>query len=185
MVDIEGGVNYDKIKEKIKAIIDAKEFKVLIIDSDGNVVSKFQFDANNLLRITVAGSEIQQAMDIQNHWTEAVTLLASGARTTSGEGEDVNVGRFMVGELCIDVTAVSGTFASGEGLRVIVEGKDEVSGKYKTIYDSDESLGAKITSPTTDWLSITTLAFEKLRVRWEISGTDPSFTFSVSMTGKA
>ncbi|RLE41483.1 hypothetical protein DRJ19_05790, partial [Candidatus Woesearchaeota archaeon] len=89
------------------------------------------------------------------------------------------------GELCIDVTEVSGTFASGEGLRVIVEGKDEVSGKYKTIYDSYDKTGGMITSPTTLWEPITDLAFRLLRVRWEISGTDPSFTFSVSMQAKA
>ncbi|RLI83693.1 hypothetical protein DRP04_00810 [Archaeoglobales archaeon] len=146
---------------------------------------KFQFDADNFLRIALANSEILQPIDIQSHWGEAVTLLASGERTADGTGDDVNVEKFMVGELCIDVTAVSGAFASGEGLRVIVEGKDEVSGKYRTIYDSYDSLGAMITSPITDWLTITTLAFRLLRVRWEISGTDPSFTFSVSMQGKA
>ena len=32
-------IDYDKIKEKIKDIIDAREFKVVIIDSAGNVVS--------------------------------------------------------------------------------------------------------------------------------------------------
>jgi len=150
-----------------------------------NFKELFEFDASNLLRIALGNAEILQGVDIQSHWGEAVTLLASGARTADGEGDDVNVEKFVIGELCIDVTAVSGTFASGEGLRVIVEGKDEVSGKYKTIYDSYEKTGGMITSPTTLWEPITGLAFRLLRVRWLISGTDASFTFSVSMQGKA
>jgi len=148
-------------------------------------LSKFTFDVDNLLKINFSRTEVLQPIDIQNHWGEAVTLLASGARTSSGNGADVDVERFVMGELCIDVTGVSGDFASGEGLRVIVEGKDEVTGKYKVIYDSDESLGGKITKPVTDWFTITNLAFRILRVRWEISGTNPSFTFSVTMQGKA
>jgi len=146
---------------------------------------KLQFDVDSNLKANLTTTEIKLPTDVQDHWAEAVTLLASGARTSNGSGNDVDVGRFITGELCIDVTAVSGSFASGEGLRVIVEGKDEVSGKYKTIYDSYDSLGGMITSPITDWLTITTLAFRLLRVRWEISGTDPSFTFSVSLTAKA
>jgi len=45
MSDVRGQVEYDKIKEKIKAIIDAKEFKVIIIDSAGNVVSDISLSA--------------------------------------------------------------------------------------------------------------------------------------------
>lgn len=147
--------------------------------------SIFSFDASGNLKVDVASSDILQPVDIQSHWGEAVTLLAKGARTTSDFGSDVDIERFIAGELCIDVTEVSGEFASGEGLRIIVEGKDEVTGKYKVIYDSYDSLGGMITEPVTDWLTITTLAFRLLRVRWEISGTDPSFTFTVSMQAKA
>jgi len=139
----------------------------------------------NALKVTITNSEIKMPTDVQDHWAEAVTLLASGARIASGNGSDVDVGRFIMGEICIDVTAVSGTFAAGEGLRVIVEGKDEVTGLYKTIYDSNSSLGEPITAPTTDWMTINTLAFRVIRVRWEITGTTPSFTFSVSMQAKA
>jgi len=45
VVDIYGIIDYDKFKEKIKAIIDAKEFKILIIDSDGNIVSDIPISA--------------------------------------------------------------------------------------------------------------------------------------------
>ena len=179
------GISEKQLIDLLKSLSSAGDLKIVIIDSAGNIISdKLRFDTNNNLKIVLATSEILQPVDIQDHWAEAVTLLASGARTTSGNGSDVDIGRFIAGELCIDVTAVSGTFATGEGLRVIVEGKDEVSGKYKVVYDSYDSLGGMITSPTTDWLTITTLAFRLLRVRWEITGTDPSFTFSVSLQAK-
>ena len=45
MSDVRGQVDYDKIKEKIKAIIDANEFKVVLIDSAGNVVSDISLSA--------------------------------------------------------------------------------------------------------------------------------------------
>ncbi|RLJ01197.1 MAG: hypothetical protein DRP08_05870, partial [Candidatus Aenigmatarchaeota archaeon] len=141
---------------------DDKDFSTLEADIESiltNITSirtqtdKLQFDVDNNLKINLTTSEIIQPVEPQSHWAEAVTLLASGARTASGNGDDVDVGRFIVGELCINVTEVSGTFAAGEGLRVIVEGKDEVSRKYKVIYDSYDSLGGMITSPTTDWLT--------------------------------
>ena len=153
--------------------------------TEREVLNRSYDEITETIKVNLKASEIKQPVDIQDHWGEAVTLLASGARTASGTGSEVNVERFIIGELCIDVTAVSGTFLSGEGLRVIVEGKDEVSGKWKVLYDSDVSLGAKITTTVTDWMTIEKLPFRILRVRWEISGTTPSFTFSVSMQGKA
>ena len=189
MVDQWGTIDYDKIKEKILDIINQPGFKVIVIDSSGNAVSdilnKFQFDINNLLKISIAKFEVTSPTAIRDHWAEAVTLLESGTYSTSGNGSDVDVGRFIMAEICIDVTSVSGTFAAGEGLRVYIEGKDEISGKYKTIYDSYVDLGSMITSPTTLWVTITSLAFRLLRVRYEITGTDPAFTFGVYMQGKA
>ena len=190
MVHVLGNIDYDLLKQKILEIINAKDFKVVIIDSAGNIISdKLQFDTNNNLKIVLAASEILQPVDIQSHWGEGVTLLASGARTTNGEGSDVDVERFICGELHLSVTAVSGTFDTGQGLRVIVEGKDEITGDYKIIYDSADpnksNIGEMIISPTNDWYPIDMLAFKHLRVRWEINGTDPSFTFSVTLQAKA
>jgi len=180
----------DQIVEAIRELSKNKEIKIVIIDSAGNIISdKLQFDTNNNLKIVLAASEILQPTDIQSHWGEGVTLLASGVRTSSGERSDVDVERFICGELHLSVTAVSGTFDTGQGLRVIVEGKDEITGDYKIIYDSADPnkshIGEMITSPVDDWLPITMNAFKHLRVRWEISGTDPSFTFSVTLQAKA
>ncbi|RLE65087.1 MAG: hypothetical protein DRJ47_06225 [Thermoprotei archaeon] len=140
------------------------------------------YDSSGNLKTVISDSDIQVPTDARNHWYEAVTLLSSAARTSSGTGDDVDVGRFIAGVICIDVTAVSGTSPS---LDVIIEGKDEVSGKYKTIHSE-----TGITATGTYWKTITLstdppLAFKYIRARWTISGTDPSFTFSVSMSAKA
>jgi len=153
--------------------------------TERTVLNKTYDDISKAIQTNVVNCEVKVPTDVQDHWVEAVTLLASGARTASGNGSDIDVGRFIMGELCINVTAVTGTFAAGEGLQVIVEGKDEVTGLYKTIYDSNESLGGPITAVTTDWMTINMLAFRLIRVRWVISGTTPSFTFSVTLTAKA
>lgn len=107
----------------------------------------------------------------------AVALHASGAETADGTGATaVDIGTLRTClELLLDVTAVTGTFAAGEGLTVTVE-----------------------TSPdgTTGWQSVGTftvaaaIGSEKLffggcreyvRVSWALTGSgSPSFTFSVS-----
>jgi len=46
-------IDYNQIKEKIKEIIDAKDFKVVIIDSAGNVISDISLSA---LRDALKGS---------------------------------------------------------------------------------------------------------------------------------
>lgn len=124
------------------------------------------------LRMALLETTIKQPIDVQDHWNESVVLLASGARTTSGNSADIDVGRFICGEICVDVTAVSGT---NPVLNVYIEGKDRYTGKYKVLFAHEN-----ITSVQTIWDTITTLPFSLLRVRWTVSGTSPSFTFSVS-----
>jgi len=129
------------------------------------------------LRVSLQETTIKQPVDVQDHWAESVVLLPSAARTASGTGSDVDVGRFLYAEVCVDVTAVSGT---NPVLNVYIEGKDWYTGKYKTLLSFEN-----ISSVQTLWGTITMLAFSLLRVRWTINGTSPSFTFSVSMEGKS
>jgi len=124
------------------------------------------------LRVALKETDIKQPIDVQDHWVESVILLASGARTASGNTADIDVGRFLYGEICIDITAVSGTNPT---LDVYIEGKDQYTGKYKILFSH-----TGLNSVQTIWDTITLLAFRYLRVRWIISGTSPSFTFSVS-----
>ena len=126
-------------------------------------------------RVSVEES-IKLPVNIQDHLVESVVLLPSDVRTTGGVGADVDVGRFTMAEVLLDVTAVSGTNPT---LSVYLEGKNQYTGKYKVLWAVEN-----VTSTGEYWLTITHLAFRYLRVRWEISGTSPSFTFSVSMEGK-
>ncbi|MEM4469193.1 MAG: hypothetical protein QXS32_09025 [Candidatus Nezhaarchaeales archaeon] len=128
-------------------------------------------------RVALVETTIKQPIEVRDHWSESVVLLPSAARTASGSTADINVGRFLYAEVCVDVTAVSGT---SPVLNVYVEGKDRYTGKYKTLLSFEN-----ISSVQTLWGTITMLAFTLVRVRWTISGTSPSFTFSVSMEGKS
>jgi len=129
------------------------------------------------LKIALAESLITLDVVVSSHFRTGVTLLPSATRTASGVGADVDVGRYVMAEICLDVTAVSGT---DPALNVYIEGKDVGSGKYKVLFSQ-----AGITSVGTYWFTITHLAFRYMRVRWEISGTNPSFTFSVTAEMKA
>ncbi|MEM3895380.1 hypothetical protein [Thermofilum sp.] len=133
--------------------------------------------ASGNLKISLQETTIKQPVDVQDHWCENVVLLASAARTSGGTSSDIDVGRFLHGEICINVTAVSGTSPS---LNVYVEGKDQYTGKYKVLHSS-----TGLNSVQTVWATVSPLIFTYIRVRWEISGTSPSFTFSVSMEGKS
>jgi len=129
------------------------------------------------LKVSLQETTIKQPVDIQDHWTENVVLLPSAARTSGGNTVDIDVGRFLYGEICIDITAVSGTDPT---LDVYIEGKDQYTGKYKVLFSH-----TGLNSVQTIWDTITLLAFRYLRVRWIISGTSPSFTFSVSAEMKS
>jgi len=123
-------------------------------------------------KVALVESTIKQPVDIQDHWVESIVLLTSAARTSSGNGSDTEVGRFICAELCIDITAVSGTNPT---LDVYIEGKSQYTGKYKTLFSQ-----TGITAVGTYWFSLNPNAWRYLRVRWVIGGSSPSFTFSVS-----
>jgi len=121
-----------------------------------------------------------------------VTVLPSATRTASGVSSDQTNHNAKGGIVHLRVTAVSGTFAAGEGLSIRVDAKDPVSGTYHRI---TEFIGP-YTSPG-HWILVcyagaTDVAgsFEgrndvpiprTWRVRYEITGTTPSFTFSVAV----
>ena len=128
-------------------------------------------------KTSVEGASIKQPIDVQDHWQENVVLASSAARTASGNGSDIDVGRFLYGVVCLDVTAVSGTSPT---LDVYVEAKDQLSNKYKVVWQQ-----TGITGTGTFWSDVLTLPYKYVRVRWVIGGTSPSFTFSCGMEAKS
>ena len=148
---------------------------------DGNLASILAklpaaLTATGNLKQSLEESTIKQPTDIQDHYAIAVVLHASGAEIASGQSGDVDVGQFLYGETCIDVTA----YADMASCDIIVEGKDETSAKYKAIHSFNA------TAVATNWLPITMLAFRLIRVRWVVNtpGAAPSITFSAALQGK-
>jgi hypothetical protein len=113
-------------------------------------------------------------------------VLASAARTAAGQSADlINEDASSVGsaQFVIDVTAVSGTTPV---LVVIVEGFDPTSGKYVPLLTSANITVTGTTVlhvgpglPATANVSANALVTRNFRVRFTITGTTPSFTFSV------
>lgn len=105
---------------------------------------------------------------------ESVVLAGSAARTASGSGSPYVMGARSTLRLTLAVTAASGTTPSAT---VTVE----TSGDGGTTWYSVGTFAAKTTTGTErkSFSGLDRLA----RVSWAITGTTPSFTFSV--TGEA
>lgn len=99
------------------------------------------------------------------------TLVASAARTTSSDsGIWDGFSQAQTLRLLLNVTAASGTTPS---LTVVAE--DTLDG---TNFFPIATFAAK-TAAGTEILNVTLPFANRLRVRWTITGTTPSFTFSV------
>jgi len=118
------------------------------------------------------------------------TVLPSAARTASGNSADQTNYNARGVALYIYISAVSGSFAAGEGLRLRVQFKDPVSGRYTalapwTSYFTTPTDQAYIIYPgVTDIGGVVATKNDvplprSWRVQYEITGTNPSFTFSV------
>lgn len=101
--------------------------------------------------------------------------IPSAARTTSGNGVAYETGdRVEVRGLVLDVTAASGTSPS---LTVNVQTSDD-----NTTWRTLQSFTAVTAAPANQHLSVGGLD-RFMRFSWTITGTTPSFTFSVGVLG--
>lgn len=99
------------------------------------------------------------------------TFAASAARTTSGDsGTQSGFESASVLRAQLDVTAASGTTPS---VTVLLE--DTLDG---TNWNTVGTFAAK-TATGREVISVATPFTDRLRAKWTISGTTPSFTFSV------
>ena len=110
-----------------------------------------------------------------------ITLHPSGAETATVTGSDVDVERLKAANFCLDVTAVAGTTPT---LDVAIQEKDPVSGHYFNLVSFPQV--TTVASHRTQYGSgAGELLGKTIRYVATIGGTTPSFTFSLSMVGKA
>lgn len=107
------------------------------------------------------------------------TLVASAARTTSGSAESGEEwGAIDRIRAQLDVTAASGTTPS---LAVFVESTLDGT-NWDTLpggtFAAKTAAGREVITLTTPVIA------RRVRVRWAITGTTPSFTFSVRLQGE-
>lgn len=133
---------------------------------------RLMFDSASNLLISLSNATVKQPMDIQDHWQEPILLLPSGTRSSSGYSDDVDVGRFLCGEVFVDVTEVDGVSPT---LDVYIEGRNQIIGKYTTLC---YQLGINTVGVYNFTLS--SIPFKFIRIKWVIGGTSPIFTFNVT-----
>lgn len=105
---------------------------------------------------------------------DVLTAIASAARTASGNSGALDATAFSVISLLLDVTAASGTTPT---LNVTVEESDDGT-TWRTV-----GTFAQKTAVSNERKSFA-IAADYYRVSYVIAGTTPSFTFSVTGTGK-
>lgn len=99
------------------------------------------------------------------------TVVTSAARTASGDsGEQTGYGSAEDLRVQLDVTAASGTSPT---LDVVIE--DTLDGTNWNVIGTF----AQKAAAGREVINVTALFADRLRVRWTIGGTTPSFTFSV------
>ena len=105
MSDVWGQVDYEKIKEKIKAIIDAKEFKVIVIDSAGNVVSDISLSA---LRDALRGADDRTLTDLYNkHLNPTIGEAYNVDVSTEDYSVTINKGNYKFVQVDVEVSAAT------------------------------------------------------------------------------
>ena len=130
-------------------------------------------DLLEMIRAKIADSGIIVPVEEQSVYKPPAMTLYSGTVTASGNTADIDVSTLRSMRIMVKVTAVSGTTPT---LDIYVEGKYEATGDYVPLLS-----GRGITATGVYELGqLDNLCFRYIRVRWSISGTSPSFTFTVT-----
>jgi len=112
-------------------------------------------------------------MSMDNN-SKTVPIHLSGLENANGQTADIFVGNIVRGEFTLDVTIVTAGNAD-----FILEGKDTLSGKYRTIYSR-----LAVAAAVTDGIAITSLGYKIVRGRWIINAAG-NFTFTMGLEGKS
>ncbi|MGF7429579.1 hypothetical protein PQV03_02115 [Thermoanaerobacterium thermosaccharolyticum] len=140
---------------------------ILVAGSDGTNAQRIKTDANGVVQVQT----VQSAQE--------VTMLASGAKTSSGDtsATPVDVKKFKEAVFFLDVTAASGTTPT---LDVKIKTKDPVSGKWFDLVTFTQTTGI-----TSEMKAVSGLIGSQIAVFFTIAGNTPSFTFSLGAVLKS
>ena len=100
-----------------------------------------------------------------------IVLHSSSSETISGTSGLSDITNYRECVLCLDVTGV----VADSTLDFALQGKDETSGKFRSIFSTI------LTTTSTEWSNQTSLPYQNLRGSWTIGGTTPAFTFSAAL----
>lgn len=108
------------------------------------------------------------------YYTILETLVPSAAQTADGQGEPIDTSEYLEAHVLLDVTAVSGVLPM---LDLVIEtSPDKTNWFPHTTFTQKTDVGKELKT-------LSNLG-RFMRARWTISGTDPSFTFSLGLVGK-
>lgn len=108
--------------------------------------------------------------------TKIYTLHASVAETTNGSSA-INAGDCKEGLLAINISAVSGTSPS---CQFVLEVNDGLGNWYAVpgVTIAAQTAVGSVIVPVTNF-------HDNIRLRWTLTGTAPSFTFTAQFLGKS
>ena len=106
------------------------------------------------------------------------SIQSSAAQTASGNSAQVNIEDFSSLEIFLDITGVTGTTPS---LTVKLQSFDTITSQWYDVPNSSFTAQTAIGLAT---VSLSNFAGELIRASWAITGTTPSFTFSIDAIGK-
>ena len=110
-----------------------------------------------------------------------VATIVSAANTASGSTADLAVGRLAALGVDVNVTAVSG---SSPSISFVLERKGSDGIYYPLASPAALTAAGQISLSVGRGLTTAAALGTAVRLRWVITGTTPSFTFSASIVGK-
>lgn len=137
-------------------------------------------DTMTAAKVSSTGRIMTESLNIERAST---TLLVTPSAVYSAGGVSAAIDSAKLSEIALDVNLTEQT-GVGTSLRVLVD-RQSADGLWYPMYAS-----AQITAPGTvstsigRGLAVAQSLAGMVRFRWEVAGTNPTVTFSVSMIGK-
>jgi hypothetical protein len=131
-----------------------------------------------ILHGSIYDSKIMVPVDNQAVYKPPGSILRSGTVTSSGSTASIDVSNVAHIRVMVKVTSVSGTSPT---LDIFIEGLYEATNDWVPILSRT---GINATG-IYELGQVSPIVFRQIRVRWVVSGTNPSFNFTVAMQSLA